>query len=271
MSNATRQSNAAARERLEALTDDSSVDTSALAADLLAVTDLFDREIGLRRTLTDPGTDSRRKADLVGSLLGGQISATALDLVSGLVRSRWSVPRDLPDATEQLAFLAEVIGAERSGTLDDVEDELFRFGRIVSGNGELRNALSDRNAPAEAKAGLLRALLTGRTNPITDRLVVRLVTVPRGRSLDAGVNALSKLAAARRDRLVAVVVSSVPLSERQKERLGAALATIYGRQVQLNLDVDPAVLGGLSVRVGDEVISGTIAERLDQAAQRLAG
>ncbi len=271
MSNATRQSNAAARERLEALTDSSSVDTSALAADLLAVTGVLDREIGLRRTLTDPGITGERKAELARSLFGGRISAEVLDLVSGLVRSRWSVPRDLPDAGEQLASLAEIVGAERAGVLDDVEDELFRFGRIVAGNPALRAALTDRTAPAEARAGLVRSLLAGRANPITDRLVVRLVTQPRGRSLDTGIDALSKLAAARRDRLVAVVVSAVPLSDRQKERLGAALATIYGRQVQLNLDVDPEVLGGLSVRIGDEVISGTIADRLDQAAQRLAG
>ncbi len=271
MSNATRQSNAAARERLEALTDNTSVDTSALAADLLAVTGLLDREVGLRRTLTDPGITGARKAELVGSLVGGRIGAEALDLVSGLVRSRWSVPRDLADAGEQLAALAELIGAERTGALDDVEDELFRFGRIVSGSTRLRSVLTDRTVPAEAKASLLRSLLAGRAHPVTDRLLVRLVTQPRGRSLDTGIDALTKLAAARRDRLVAVVVSAVPLGDRQKDRLGTALARIYGRPVQLNLDVDPAVLGGLSVRVGDEVISGTIAERLDDAARRLAG
>src|ERR1044072_7769806 len=141
MSNATRQSSAAARERLEALTDNSSVDTSGLAADLLSVTDLLDRERGLRGTLTAPGIEGQRKADLVATLFGNRIGAQALDLVSGLVRSRWSVRRDLSHTCEQLAFLAEIIGAERSGKLDDVEDELFRFGRIVSGSAELRAAL----------------------------------------------------------------------------------------------------------------------------------
>jgi F-type H+-transporting ATPase subunit delta len=271
VSNATRQSNAAARERLEALTDNSAVDPSGLAADLLAVTDLLDREAGLRGTLTDPGIAGQRKADLVTTLLGGRIGAEALDLVSGLVRSRWSARRDLADTSEQLAFLAEIIGAERTGVLDNVEDELFRFGRIVSGNTGLRAALADRGAPAEAKAGLLHSLLGGRTDPVTDRLIVRLVTQPRGRSLDAGIDSLTKLAAARRDRVVAVVVSAVPLSDRQKQRLGSALAKIYGRQVHLNLDVDPAVVGGVSVRIGDEVINGTIADRLDEASRRMAG
>ena len=94
---------------------------------------------------------------------------------------------------------------------------------------------------------------------------MRLVTRPRGRSLEAGLESLSKLAAARRDRMVAVVTSAVPLTDVQKQRLGAALAKIYGRQMHLNLDVDPEVLGGISVRVGDEVIDGTIAERLEEA------
>ncbi|GHJ36063.1 F0F1 ATP synthase subunit delta [Streptomyces sp. TS71-3] len=271
MSNATRQSNAAARERLEALTDHSAVDTSALAGDLLAVTDLLDREAGLRGTLTDPGIEGQRKADLVTALFDGRIGAEALDLVSGLVRSRWSATRDLADTCEQLAFLAEIIGADRADALDETEDELFRFGRIVSSSGDLRAALTDRRAPAEAKAGLLRSLLEGRANRYTEQLLSRLVTQPRGRSLDAGIDALTKLAAARRDRVVAVVVSAVPLNDTQKRRLGEALARIYGRQVHLNLDVDPAVLGGVSVRIGDEVINGTIADRLDEASRRMAG
>ena len=271
MSNATRQSSAAARERLEALTDNSTVDTAALAADLLAVTDLLDREAGLRGTLTDPGIEGQRKADLVATLLRDRISPEALDLIAGLVRSRWSVPRDLAHTCEQLAFLAEIIGAEQSGVLDGVEDDLFRFGRIVSGSKELRAALTDRAAPDEAKAELVHRLLGGRVDEVTDRLIVRLVVRPRGRSLDAGIDSLTKLAAARRDRVVAVVVSAVPLSERQKQRLADALAGIYGRRVHLNLDVDPSVLGGVSVRIGDEVINGTIADRLDEASRRMAG
>ncbi|MGW8400697.1 ATP synthase F1 subunit delta, partial [Streptomyces lydicus] len=136
---------------------------------------------------------------------------------------------------------------------------------------ELRRALTDRNASVAAKTELLRSLLGGRANPVTERIVVRLVVQPRGRSLEAGLDALSKLAAHRRDRMVAVVTSAVPLSEGQRERLSATLASLYGRQIHLNLDVDPEVLGGVQIRIGDEVINGTIAARLDEAARRLAG
>ncbi|MER7398834.1 ATP synthase F1 subunit delta, partial [Streptomyces sp. NPDC000151] len=122
-----------------------------------------------------------------------------------------------------------------------------------------------------AKAELIRSLLGGRANAVTERLVVRLVAQPRGRSLEAGLDSLSRLAAHRRDRLVAVVTSAVPISETQKQRLGAALTSLYGRQVHLNLDVDPEVLGGVQVRIGDEVINGTISERLEEASRRMAG
>lgn len=270
MSSATRQSNAAARERLEALTDNASVDVTALAADLLAVTGVLDREVGLRRTLTDPATEGQRKAALVSAIFGGKIGADALDLLSGMVRSRWSAPRDLVDGIEQLAAFAEIIGADKSGALDEVEDELFRFGRVVAGSNELRSALTDSAAGTAAKAELVQRLLGGKAKPATTALVASLVTQPRGRSLEGGLEDFSRLAAARRGRVVALVTVAVPLSDAQKERLGASLARLVGRPVHLNIDVDPAVLGGVRVQVGDEVIEGTIANRMDGARQGLA-
>ncbi|MEU1490635.1 F0F1 ATP synthase subunit delta [Streptomyces sp. NPDC005775] len=271
MNSASREALAAARERLDALTDNTSVDAAKLAEDLAGVTALLHREVSLRRVLTDPAQAGEARAELAGRLLRGQVGGEAVDLVSGMVRSRWSQSRDLVDSTEELANTADLTAAQRSGDLDDVEDELFRFGRIVASDPGLRSALTSRTATPAAKGELLRSLLGGKARPVTERLVVRLVTQPRGRSLEAGLESLSKLAADRRDRVVAVVTSAVPLSDRQKQRLGAALAKIYGRQMHLSLDVDPAVLGGIVVRVGDEVINGSIAERLDEATRRMAG
>ncbi|MFF8954259.1 F0F1 ATP synthase subunit delta [Streptomyces sp. NPDC014894] len=271
MNGASREALAAARESLDALTDNTSVDAAKLAEELAGVTALLDREVSLRRVLTDPAQSGEAKAELVGRLLGGQVGGETADLVSGMVRARWSRSRDLVDGLEELAATADLTAAQKAGALDDVEDELFRFGRIVDSDQALRSALTDRSAVKAAKAELLRTLLGGRANPVTERLVVRLVTAPRGRSLEAGLDSLSKLAAARRDRMVAVVTSAVPLTDRQKQRLGAVLATVYGRQMHLNLDVDPEVLGGISVRVGDELIDGTIAERLEEATRRMAG
>ncbi|MFD5317029.1 F0F1 ATP synthase subunit delta [Streptomyces sp. NPDC127098] len=274
MIGASREAVEAARERLDALTDNTRVDAAALAADLAAVTVLLDRETALRRLLTDPAQPGEAKADLVGRLLTGQVSGEAVDLVSGMVRSRWSSSRDLVDAVEGLADSADLIAADEAGVLDTVEDELFRFGRIVVTSPELSAALSAKDTDAEriaARAGLIRELLGGRAHEVTIRLVTRLVERPRGRSLDSGLDDLCSLAAARRGRSVAVVTSAVPLSDAQRDRLGDTLARLYGRPIQLNLDVDPAVIGGISVRVGDEVIHGTIADRLDEVNRRMAG
>lgn len=270
MNGASREALAAARERLDALTDNTSVDAGQLADELAAVTALLDREVSLRRVLTDPAQAGEAKAELAQRLLGGQVGGEAVDLLAGMVRSRWSQPRDLVDALEELANTADLTAAQRAGTLDDVEDELFRFGRIVSSSTELRAALTDRAASKAAKSELLRSLLGGRAKATTERLVTRLVTAPRGRSLESGLESLSKLAAERRDRMVAVVTSAVPLSDGQKQRLGAALAKLYGRKMHLNLDVDPEVLGGIRVQVGDEVINGSLADRIEDAGRRLA-
>ncbi|MFD9358822.1 F0F1 ATP synthase subunit delta [Streptomyces sp. NPDC060031] len=271
MNGASREALASARERLDALTDNTSVDAAKLAGELAAVTALLDREVSLRRVITDPAQSGEAKAELANRLLAGQVGGETLDLVSGMVRSRWSQSRDLVDSLEQLASTADLTAAQQGGALDDVEDELFRFGRIVSSNTELRAALTDRSATVAAQSQLLRSLLGGKANAVTERLVTRLVTHPRGRSLEAGLESLSVLAAERRNRMVATVTTAVPLSDVQKQRLGAVLAKLYGRQMHLNLDVDPTVLGGIVVRVGDEVIDGTIADRLSEASRRMAG
>ncbi|MFJ8534746.1 F0F1 ATP synthase subunit delta [Streptomyces sp. NPDC093591] len=271
MNGASREALAAARERLDALTDNTSVDAAKLADELAAVTALLDREVSLRRVLTDPAQAGEAKAELAQRLLAGQVSGEAADLLAGMVRSRWSQSRDLVDALEELADTADLTAAQKAATLDDVEDELFRFGRIVASNTGLRAALTDRSATTSAKGELLRSLLGGRAKATTERLVTRLVTAPRGRSLESGLESLSKLAAERRERMVAVVTSAVPLSGPQKQRLGAALAKLYGRQMHLNLDVDPEVLGGIRVQVGDEVINGSLADRIEDAGRRLAG
>ncbi|MGI5445525.1 F0F1 ATP synthase subunit delta [Streptomyces sp. CA-243310] len=271
MNGASREALASARERLDALMDNTSVDATKLAGELAAVTALLDREVSLRRVITDPAQPGEAKAELVGRLLAGQVGGETLDLVSGMARSRWSQSRDLVDSLETLAATADLTAAQQANGLDNVEDELFRFGRIVASNTGLRSALTDRAATAAAKSELLRSLLGGKANAVTERLVTRLVTHPRGRSLEAGLDSLSTLAAERRNRMVAIVTTAVPLSDAQKQRLGAVLAKLYGRPMHLNLDVDPAVLGGIVVRVGDEVIDGTIADRLSEATRRMAG
>jgi F-type H+-transporting ATPase subunit delta len=270
MRGASRASLAEASEQLSAAAAKKGAAVT-IGDELFAVAGLLDSEAGLRRTLTDPARRAAAKADMVRSLLAGKVSPATLDLVAGMASARWSATRDLADATEELAVRATVIAAESAGQLDDTEDDLFRFGRVVAGQQELRSALSDPYLPAQRKRDLLGALLDGKATPAALRLITAAALQPRGRSLDASLEAYAQLAAERRQRLVAVVHVASALTQQQQQRLAAALADLYGHQVHLNVVLDPQVMGGMSVQVGDEFIDASVASRLAALRRRLAG
>ena len=246
-------------------------EANAVSEGLYAVAGLLDREPSLRRAFTDPASSPPSRRGLAERLLGGRLPELPLQTFSELVASPWSGAADLRQAVETVAATAALRAAEGDGVLDDVEDELFRFARLLEREPPLRAALSDPGLPDERKVALLRDLLGGRAQPATVRLVEIVVTRPRGRSLEVALEELSRLAAARRQRLLARVTVARPLDERQAQRLSAALARTYGRDVDLQVDIDPSVLGGARVRVGEEVIDGTVTRRLATARRRLAG
>jgi len=263
----SRASLAEAKERLEAVIP--TADLDRLGGDLFAVLHLIDREHGLRRAISDPARDGADKAQLVRVLLEGKVSPAALGLVADVVRLRWSKPSELADAVETLAVTAEAARAEADGQIDDLEDELFRFSRVVEGEPQLRAALTGPALPDERKLGVIGALLEGKVTPSTMVLVTELALRQRGRSLEAGLAEYGKLVAQRRERLVAVVRTPAELSEAQRTRLAAVLAAAYGHDVHLNIEIDPSTVGGLSIEIGDEIIDGTIAGRLDDVRRRL--
>jgi F-type H+-transporting ATPase subunit delta len=242
-----------------------------LAGELFAVARLLDEQPALRRALSDPSVKPQERAGLARQLFGSRLSATAVDLVETVARQRWSRPFDLVEATETLATEASLDAADARGELDSVEDELFRFGRIVGGDADLSRILGDRSAPVEGKKALLRRLLADRVSPVTEQLLTNVLTVGRVPNAEVAVERLSDVASRRRGRSVATVTTAVPLTDAQEERLAGILTRLYGRPVGLQTTVDPDVLGGLVIQVGDEVIDGSIAQRLETARRRLAG
>src|SRR5215470_9798627 len=164
MRGASRAAMAAAREQLTAAVADPS-SAAALGEQLFAVAHLLDREPALRRALTDATSAAEARKGLASRLLDGRVPQATLDLVVGMTGTSWSAPRDLADAAEQLGVLATAAAAESEGQLDDLEDELFRFGRIVSAEPDLRSALSDPALPADGKRALLDTLLAGKVTP----------------------------------------------------------------------------------------------------------
>ncbi|WP_062438916.1 F0F1 ATP synthase subunit delta [Herbidospora daliensis] len=246
-----------------------SADLGTLADELFAVASLFDREPGLRRSLSDPSRPAEQKAQTIRALLEGKVSTAALETTVAAVEAKWSRSGDLADAVERLGVIAAASEAEAAGRLDDVEDELFRFGRILAANADLRRVLAD--PAAVGKETLLADLLGAKVAPTTLRLVSQVAAHPRGRSLERGLEEFGRLVALQRQRLVAVVTSAVLLSDAQKQRLANWLRATYGRDVHLNVEVDPKVLGGFSIKIGDEIIDTTIAARIEEVRRRLAG
>ena len=246
-------------------------DPMALGEELLAVTSLVDGNATLRRALADPSRDAAQKQGLAEALLTGKVSPEAVVIVKNLVGQRWSTERDLSDTAEGLGVESILAGAEAADRIDTVEDELFRFERTVAANPELRDALTNRFAPADAKAALVSGLLEGKGTPETLRLARQSVLAPRGRRLDRTLELYLGLAAKRREELTAVVTVATVLDEERSERLSNALRRLYGKPVMLQVLLDPEVLGGIRVQVGDEVIDGTVLRRLDEARRHLSG
>jgi F-type H+-transporting ATPase subunit delta len=243
----------------------------SLADELFAVAHVLDGQLSLRRALSDASVRPDDRAGLVRRLLSSKVAANTLEVLETVARQRWSRPLDLVEATETLAIEAALDAADARGELDGVEDELFRFSRIVSADDDLARILGNRSAPREGKAALLDRLLSGKVSPVTERLVRNSLTSSHVHNAENEIERLSTMAARRRGRSVAHVVSAVPLSAAQERRLVDTLERLYGRTMGLQVQVDPAVLGGLVIRVDDEVIDGSIAHRLEAAGRRLAG
>jgi len=240
-----------------------------LGEQLFTVVDALDGSGSLRRALTDPATDGEAKARLSGVILATADPRVAA-VVADLVRSRWSAEADLAEAVEQLGFSAVLAAAESEGSLQDVEDELFRLTKALAGHRELRRSLVDERASASARADLVGALLAGKVHATTSIMTRRAAYAPRGRSFVVTLVHLGAMAAQRRDRVVASVTSATELSPMQIDRLGAILERAYGRTLQLNVTVDADVLGGLRIQTGADVVDSTMLARLAEARRAIA-
>lgn len=247
----------------------SGADGSALAEDLFGVTAALDSSASLRRALVDPSRSAAAKRGLVESLFGPKLSAAATDVLKVLVSQRWADDQDLADSIESLAVEAVVASAEANGRLDDLEDELFRFERIVAADQGLRDALAAHGGDENVKAALVESLLEGKASPGTIRLARQAAIAPRGRRFDRVLESYLAIAAKRREQLTAMVTAAVALDNTQRQRLASALSGIYHRSVQINVVLDAEVIGGIRVQVGDEVLDGTVLRRLQEAERAL--
>jgi F-type H+-transporting ATPase subunit delta len=247
----------------------SASEMESLSGDLFTVVGALDSSVALRRAMTDPTTSENARERLVHTLLDGKVSKTAVNIVAQAAQMRWAGGRSFTAALERQAVRAQLMTADSEGNLESTEDELFRFARLVEANPDLRNALGDRAVPVSKRQELVEQLLTGRATPATMALAKRAVGA-RERTFAHTIEGFVTLAAAHKNRVVATVRVARPLTPEQRERLQGSLSRQVGREVAVQEIIDPDVVGGVRVELGDEVIEGTVADRLEQA-RRLFG
>jgi len=236
-------------------------DTSRLGNDLFAVVDALESSPSLRRAVTDPGTPEQNRQQLVSAVLDGKVSKTAVDIVAEGAAMRWAGGRTFAAALERQGARATLMAAENADQLENTEDELFRFARLVDGNPGLRNALADRSVRLAHRQELVGSLLAGKTSDATIALAKRAVAA-RERTFGQTIEGYVTLAAAQKNRIVATVRVATPLTDEQRERLQRTLRNQVGRDVAIQEVIDENVVGGVRVELGDEVIEGTVASRL---------
>ena len=243
----------------------------AVAGGLFGIVGVLSANPGLRRTLAESSVESDDRAGLLRRLFDGKVDASALDLAAQVVARRWSPPGALVAALAGAGHPLLRLDAAPSRPRAPGADQLFRFGRIVTGDATLRSALDDRSRPAEGRARLATSLLDGKADPVTVALVSQGVRSSSHPSVELAVDDLLELTATRRERSVANVTSAVALTPAQTDRLAAGLTRLYGREIAVRVDIDPRVRGGLVIRLGDEIIDGSVASRLAAARASLGG
>ncbi|MFC4394596.1 MULTISPECIES: F0F1 ATP synthase subunit delta [Micrococcaceae] len=249
-----------------------------LAKELFGILGMVDSSAGLRRALTDPSRSGDEKSALVRQLVGGKVSADAAEIAGGLASSRWASARDIGDALETLAATVVISVAENKSAvsasgitgLEELENDLFSFNQAVASSHEVQRALSEPQASAAAKSALAEKLVPG-VSEEAKVLITQAVSQPRGIKPTRLVERFAELAAKRQQRWIATVSVTRPLSQTQLARLQAGLNNLYGRELKVNINVDPALIGGIRVQVGDEVLDASVLTRLGELQRQLAG
>lgn len=267
----SRQSLETARTHLDAAVKGASTaSASDLSAELFFAADVFAKHTALRRAFADPSRDATAKGALIKDLFGKSTSATTVKLLTDVSTLRWSAGGDIVHILEQLAIEAEASAANIAGELDRVEDELFAISRVIAENFELRKALVGTGT-ASAKSALIAEVLAKKTSASTEKLAIALINQLRGRSIEAGFADYLIGLANRRNRVIAEVRVATVITDSQKNRLASAIEKQVGQPIRVNIQVDSSIIGGVSVKFADELVDGSVSNRLAGAGRALSG
>ncbi len=267
MASSTRQALFAGKEAIKPLL--ASADLN-FAAELFSIAEAIASSVQLRNILSDPSAENAAKQGALIAVFGKSASKSAVEFVTSLVSLRWSTGRDLVSGIEQLAVYAVASIAAADNSISTLEAQLFSVRQIIDSDQELQFALSSKTASDASKLALVETLVGKKVSQAASLLVRNAVLIARRERVSVVLEQFGKQVSAVAARLVATVTVAAPLDAKQLERLGAALANNYGQALQLNIEIDPTLIGGLRVQVADEIIDGSLSSRLNEARLQLA-
>ncbi|MGV8876861.1 MAG: F0F1 ATP synthase subunit delta [Rhodoglobus sp.] len=263
MGSATREALVAAKGALASVAVENSL---ATGAELFAAGRVVGESAQLRSAVADPAADAHDKAALIGSVFSS-LSASARTVLSAIVSARWSNADDLLAAIEEIAIRSV---AKSATTSVAIEDELFAFGAMVSSDPELELAVGSKLGSGQSKSKLVHDLLTGKISPQAEEIIDHLVQQPRGRRMGELIATAADIVADQAGTSIATITTAAPLTQSQRERLRVGLTKNHGRELKLNVRIDPSLIGGVRVQIGDEVIDGSVSTKLNDLRIQLA-
>jgi F-type H+-transporting ATPase subunit delta len=270
---------------------------ATLAEQMAAVRDVIAASDDLRRVLTDPGVPAPARRGVLADLFGSRVDPAVSRLIEFVIDNdragdtaddiSWLAARLEAAARGMEPFGEKILGhkaaeerldgfataileaAPAQSDLNEIEDELFRFHRVVLGSAELHSALASRDLSADARRGVVTDLLESRAKPATAALAAYATTIGRPRDYEDLLEHLVARVAAESNRRLAEVRSAVELDDRQRQDLAGALSRAVGHDVEVRVTVDPSVVAGFVATIGDTVVDGSARHQLELLKERL--
>lgn len=269
---ASREAQTRVAEKLDAFLRNAG-DTVSIAAqvgtELFLVVDQLEQHRPLRVAVADASLKPEQRSGMISDVFGDKVADATLAVLKQAAEQEWSTPREFREGLIHLGRRALLRGAESEGKLEHVENELFALSRLLEREGELTQLLSDRRATADQKRQLLASVLYGKVTMYTEALALQVVGRPEHNPVD-DIAAVSRESAELTGKTVAEVTSATELTDAQRDALADKLGTIYGREMAIHSEVDPSLLGGATIRVGDELIDGSTRGKLSRLRADMA-
>ena len=245
-------------------------DAWRIGNELFSVTNVLDRNIRLERALTDPSRPVEDKVALLNKLVGDQAHEMTMEILTDLVGRRWSRVSDIANAVEDFGVDGMMYYADATDATLQVSIELAELHSALLNLPVIRSGLSSDRAPAEARIKLLYSLVGNKDlNKVTMRLAEHAACNPRNRRYLSTIHWLINKFSRHMGESMVTVTTAAPLNQEQIDKLIAVYSKKLGRPVHINSNVDPTVIGGMRIEIGDEVTDNTVVAQLQQLQRRV--